>query len=98
MPTDLMARPPAPSAPAMWLGDPLILVYAVRHALTLPAGHITTFVQRAVAGNARGLSTAGRRVIARDVRAWLDDGGQGADATPEERAGWIVTLAVLGES
>lgn len=86
-------RPRPPCAPPSWVGDPLILVYAVRHALTIRGGHVPRFVLQSIEQNAHLLSLAGRRVVARDIEAWLDDPGWEAPA--EERAVWLAALAAL---
>jgi hypothetical protein len=83
-----------PSVPPVWIGDPLILIYAVRHALTVAGGHVPLFVQQAVEQNAGLLSTTARRAIARDIRARLDDRENPASAG--ERSVWIAALAALG--
>lgn len=83
-----------PSSPAVWVGDPLILIYAVRHALTVPGGHVPRFVQQSVELNAGLLSSTARKAIARDISAWLDDPDNPAPAS--ERAVWIAALAALG--
>lgn len=83
-----------PAPPPSWVGDPLILVYAVRHALTVRGGHVPRFVEQSISANARLLSMASRRVIVRDIREWLNDETNHAPA--DERAVWISALAALG--
>lgn len=88
-----LARPPV-RHPA-WVGDPAILVFATRYALTVHGFHVPEFVAQAVTANAITLSPGARRAIVRDVRTWLD-GEHGATAKADERARWIAVLAALG--
>src|SRR4051812_32006445 len=78
-----------------WVGDPSILVYAARYALTLRGGHVPEFVHQSIEANVGQLTAAARQAIVRDVRTWLNY-GPGLDATAQDRAVWIAVLAALG--
>lgn len=84
-----------PAVPPSWAGDPSVLVYAVRYALTI-RGHVPSFVEQAIALNAALLPPAARRLIVRDVKEWLSYAG--ADQEPATRAVWIAVLAHLDAS
>lgn len=84
---------PLPATPPFWVGDPSILVFATRYALTA-RGHVAEFVRQSIAANAEVLTGAARRLIVRDITAWLDY--DGATAPAADRAVWIAALAALG--
>ncbi|TKJ24334.1 hypothetical protein [Blastococcus sp. CCUG 61487] len=79
-----------------WRGDPALLVYAVRYALTRQASGSPAplVVLRALQANRNDLPATAQQAIARDVGAWLD--GPGAEQAPADRGPWIMALATLG--
>lgn len=80
----------------IWRGDPALIVYAVRYALTRSASAslAPTVVLRSVQANRGSLPANTQNVIVKDVAAWLD--GAGADEPPAQREPWVLVLAALG--
>jgi hypothetical protein len=75
------------TTPLEWVGDPMVLVYAVRYALTSHGSHVPELLRQTLAANSAQLPPAARRAISRDIQAWLDADDGYAPAT--ERATWI---------
>lgn len=80
--------------PITFIGDPTVIVYAVRWALGRRGSHAPDVVADAVNVNADQLPHGARQVIVREVTAWLD--GPGAAASRQERAPWVTALAAFG--
>lgn len=81
--------------PLEWRGDPTVLVYAVRYALTSRGSHAPELLRQTLAANADQIPAGARTAIVRDVTAWLD-AGAGRDSSRLEREPWVMALAALG--
>lgn len=78
-----------------WNGDPSILVYAARWALTHGTGsHAGHLVAATIWANHRQLPAPARHLLVREITCWLD--GRGLAAGPDERRPWVDALDMLG--
>ena len=79
--------------PLDWVGDPTVLVYAVRYALTSHGSHVPELLRSTLAANSDQLPPQARRAISRDIQTWLDSDDGNQDAV--ERATWRAAHAAI---
>jgi hypothetical protein len=86
------------SRPLNWVGDPTVLVYAIRWTLANRGGsHASRLVANTVMDNAHHIPAGTRGAMARDINKWLTE-GPGRDAPRSERLPWVDVLACLKET